>query len=284
MSSTESSLQQPQLPNIAGLTLSETGSSHVVLAVLLRHPCVIQDQQLVAKLLQTSKCVQAQVVQWGLRQLQVMLQPRNMQEVKCFTQWLQKNGSLVCGISADLTRKHSPHGMGSCSSDCSKERACAATAVSALTAAIQQAAAAAGALQLQSLAVSGSTADASLLLQLSARHLTRLHVEVDFFSRGSIWAVAALAGLRELHLINTSPPGTAAYTQCMRSRRPPACLHPLQHLLQLTQLQLGPLEPEQLLFLQPLLPQLQQLHMTADVCGDPERLLWRGGCSSTPTL
>uniref|UniRef100_A0A383V7Z0 Uncharacterized protein n=1 Tax=Tetradesmus obliquus TaxID=3088 RepID=A0A383V7Z0_TETOB len=160
-----SSSQQIQLPNIAGLTLSETGSSQVVLAVLLRHPCVMQDQQLVAKLLQTSQDVRVQVVQWGLRQLQVILQPRNMQEVECFTQWLQKHGSLVCGIAAELTRKHSPHCMGSCSSDCSKERAWAATAVSALAAAIQQAAAAAaGALQLQSLSLTGSTADAALLL------------------------------------------------------------------------------------------------------------------------
>jgi hypothetical protein len=114
--------------------------------------------------------------------------------------------------------------------------------------------------------MTGSTADVALLLHLSARHLTQLHVEVDFFNRGSIWAVAALAGLRELQLINTS--GTAA---CERHSR--LQLQLLQHLRQLSRLQVGPLMTEQLLSLQPLLPQLQQLHITVDVRGDPAQLL-----------
>jgi hypothetical protein len=277
-SSTDSSLQQLELPNITGLTISCTGSSDAALAVLLHHPSVSHDQQLVAMLLQTSTEVQAQVQKWGVGQLQVTLHPSNMQQIQYFTHWLQKYGCLVCGIAADLTRKHSPHCMGSCSSDCSEIRDWAAAAAPFLSAAIQQAAAAAaGVLQLQSFSLAGSTTDAALLLHLSARHLTQLHVEVDVSSSGSIWAVAALAALRELKLTIKSPQGTAAFAIAhnspTRSQHPATCLHPLQHLRQLTQLQLVNPEPEQLLCLPPLLPQLQQLHITADVCGDPARLL-----------
>jgi hypothetical protein len=49
---------------------------------ILHHPSTYQDQQVVAKLLQTSKEVQAAVAQWGAGQLQLTLQPRKLQQVE----------------------------------------------------------------------------------------------------------------------------------------------------------------------------------------------------------
>lgn len=92
-SSRESSIQHLQdlLPRCTSIN-----DPHLQ-AALLRHPSISQDQQ-VAKLLQTSKELQAAVEQQGQPQLQLIVQPRRMQAIEGLASWMQTNGSLLCGL------------------------------------------------------------------------------------------------------------------------------------------------------------------------------------------
>jgi hypothetical protein len=257
---------QEELPSIAGLSLSSPDDSNSCLnSILLHHPSISQDQQVVAKLLQTSKELQAAVAQHSAGQLHLVLQPRKRQQAEGLAQWLQKHGHLVCGLQVDLSKDQTTHSRRtSYSSLPGANRSSyywAEAAASALEAGVLQAIEA-GALQLQSFSLAGCQASASLMLQLPAAHLTQLHVEIDFSSgnSSSMWAVAGgLANLKQLALINSTPASAAADELVLQ---PLTAAEGLQHL---TQLQLGPVRPSQLQCLQPLLLRLQQLNITADL-------------------
>lgn len=103
-SSRESSIQQLQdlLPRCTSINDPQ------LQAALLRHPSISQDQQVVAKLLQTSKELQAAVRQCGAGQLPMLLQPIKLQQVQGFAQWLQKHGHLLRGLSVELGEVRMP--------------------------------------------------------------------------------------------------------------------------------------------------------------------------------
>jgi hypothetical protein len=265
-----SQLLQPL--EIEGLSISSVSFVDPRLqAALLPHPSFSQDQQVVAKLLQTSKELQAAVGQWGAGQLHLALQPRKLQQVECLAQWLQKHDHLLSSLDVELTRPASSHHTDICRTVGFSERYWAEAAVSALEQGMQAAqaaaAAAAGALQLQAFSLRGCATGAPLLLQLPAAHLTWLHVEVDISCRGSMWAVAALANLRHLELITRSP----SYQHHRMGRCMPVGIEAFEPLAaacslqQLTQLHVGPIRPTVLQWLQPLRLWLQQLHITADM-------------------
>lgn len=91
----------------------------------------MQDLQLVAVLLQTSKQVQQAVTHVLTGQLAVQLQAHTLQQVQCLAQWMHKNACLVRSLDLQLP---------------SSTRLSAAV-VTALGNTLQHAAAAAGSLQ-----------------------------------------------------------------------------------------------------------------------------------------
>uniref|UniRef100_A0A383W0I8 Uncharacterized protein n=1 Tax=Tetradesmus obliquus TaxID=3088 RepID=A0A383W0I8_TETOB len=168
-----------------------------LLKPLLRHRSISQDQQAVATLLQTSKQLQAVAVQQLLPgQLPVVLHARKLQQVTGFAAWLQKHSSWLQELAV--------HAAGPWMN--SKITCWHPAAAAALAAAMQQAAAG-GRLQLQSFRLEGCTALPSMLRQLPAAQLTRLHVELAQLEIGVVapaqlqsMAPELLPQLQQLHL------------------------------------------------------------------------------------
>jgi hypothetical protein len=254
-SSTDSSSQQ--LSDPPGPAVSSEGMSDPCLqAALLRHPSMqacLQDQRTLAALLQTSREVQAAVAQHSAGQLQLTLQPTKLQQVEGIANWMHKHGGLLKELAVDLTIENIPQDRDWDNCDSRSSRHWADAAASNLGAGMQQAAAAAGSMQLRCVSLSGAAAGpAAILQQLSAARLTRLQVEAALYDSSSMQAIAALSGLCSLDLRCLNPRGSIQ--------------SPLPEMQQLTRLQLGPVKPNHLSCLQPLLPGLQQLHLIVAVC------------------
>jgi hypothetical protein len=236
-------------------------------AALLRHPSIRQDQNITAKLLQTSKGLQAAVGQWYAGQLCVALQPRKLQEVDSFAQWMRKHGSLLCALDLDLTNKRSTLRVDLLTKPEPAPTLFWAEAAASVLAAGMQAAAAAGvALPMQSFLLAGSTIGHAVLQQLPAGHLTRLQIEVLFSNTASMKTVAALSQLRCLEITGTDTAAAAAAAGKAYRR----ALSPLSGLQHLTKLQLCRVSPTQLWELRALLPQLQQLHLVVNLGNHPQ--------------
>jgi hypothetical protein len=106
-----------------------------------------------------------------------------------------------------------------------------------------------------------------LLQQLPAAHLTKFCADVDFSSSASLQAIAGLTGLQHLELCNAA----VAAAPTAAAIIPDDVLAPLAAgLQQLTQLHLKPVHPAQVQWLP---RKLQQLHVTVEVCNEPQQLL-----------
>jgi hypothetical protein len=227
-------------------------------APLLRHVSISQDQQIVAVLQQTSKELHAAVAARLAGQLPVVLCTKQVQHAQAFVQWLGKHASLLQSLHLQLPRSHDALGRPSWP---------AAAGIAAGLADALQHAATSGALQLQSFALAGVAAAPGLLQQLPAPQLTKLCIGVDFSSSASLQAVAGLTSLRHLELCNTAQAAATTAAAII----PDDVLAPLAAgLQQLTQLLLKPVRPAQLQWLP---PKLQQLHVTVELCNQPQQLL-----------
>jgi hypothetical protein len=214
-------------------------------AAFMACPGIMQDRQVVAALLQTSKQLRQAVVHVLAGQLTVELQAQTLQQAQSLVLWLHANACTVRSLQLQLPSSSSATGAGRL-----------AAVVAALEAPLQRAAAA-GSLQLQSFTLQGSITGHTILQQLPVLHLMQLCVDVNASSIASIQAVAALSSLRCLQL------------QCTAAASDDV-LYPLAAgLQQLTQLKIGPVTPAQL---QHLPPKLQQLHVTVRLGHDPQQL------------
>jgi hypothetical protein len=241
-----------------------------LLAVLLRHPSISQDQQVVAALQATSKPLQAAAARL-LRPgtLAGTLHVTRRAQVQSLGLWLRKHGSLLRELAVHVadSKASSP----SITFDRTWKRPVPSskhpfkrlqdTATTELARALQQTAAS-GMLQLQSFSLTGAAATCSSLgvrkgcaclwHSLPAAALTRLCAQVRNTAgfHNDLSAVAELSGLRSLQL-SSSVPGYS-----------PTAFQSLTGLKQLTQLFVSPISPQQL----PYLPcQLQQLHLTVAI-------------------
>jgi hypothetical protein len=170
----------------------ETHLQHPELqSVLLRHPSIRQDKQLLRALLQTSKQLQAAVPQLLPGEWDVVL-PASTPEtkVKSFVRWFGKHAGLLRGLQLTL------------------DGAFEVRLARWLQEAMQRHPA--GSLQLQSFELMNWAALPGILQQLPAAHLTRLSVNVDADDSASLLAVAALTGLRSLSLGTNRNPVKAA--------------------------------------------------------------------------
>jgi hypothetical protein len=236
-------------------------------AALLRHPVIRQGHSIIAKLLQTSKDLQAAVGQWYAGQLCIALEPRKLQEVHSFAQWTHKHGSLLRALDLNLTNKHSTPRVDLCTNQKpAPQLFWAEAAASALAVGMQAAAATGVALPMQSFSLAGTTVGPAVLQQLPAGHLTRLQIEVLYSNTASMQAVAALSQLRSLEMTGTDTAAAAAAAGEAYS----SALSPLSKLQQVTQLQLCRVSPTQLWALQALLPGLQQLHLVVNLGNHPQ--------------
>jgi hypothetical protein len=225
---------------------------------LLRHPGFSQDQQIVAALQQTSKELHAAVAARLAGQLPVVLCTKQLRHAQAFVQWLGKHASLLQSLHLQLPRSHDALGRPSWP---------AAAGIAAGLADALQHAATSGALQLQSFELAGVTAGTDLLQQLPAAQLTKLCIGVDFSSSASLQAVAGLTSLRHLELCNTAQAAATTAAAII----PDDVLAPVAAgLQQLTQLHLKPVRSAQLQWLP---AELQQLHVTVELCNQPQQLL-----------
>jgi hypothetical protein len=226
---------------------------------LLLHPSVIQDQCVVAKLLQASKQLQEAVAQLLFGQLQAVLSAAKVRQAEAFMQWLAKHAGLLQGLEAQLFSRIEHGGT----KDWSEYTA-------ALAATLQDAAAR-GALEgLFSFSFKGATA-ISVLQALPAAQVAHLKVQVPCYDALSLTAVAALTSLRSLQLtfLPASRGSSNMIHELLAAQQ--AALQPLAAgLQQLTELHIGPVFAGQL---QHLPPKLQQLHVTVSLEGQLQQLL-----------
>lgn len=221
-----------------------------VQAALLRHPAVIQDQQVVLALLLTSKQLLAIVAKQCAGQVPAMLQAQHLKPVLCFTKhWLPKHGGLLRELNVQL---------GESSSWIYYEKWWSAALVALDTAFMQQ-----QDLQLQAFCLRGAPAD-YILQHLPATCLTRLRASLDFrraSSSNTIAALSRLTGLCSLDLTDSRGAAAAGHS----------ALVPIAALQQLTELGIGTLTAEQLQLLQ-LGPVLRHLDVAVDLLGAPQSL------------
>jgi hypothetical protein len=243
--------------------------------LLLPHLCKTGQLQVLLQLQQTSKQLQAAVVQvlQGQRQLPVAFSTLKDQQLRGLQQWLQKHAGLMTvlqlqidpySIEDSFTQRYN-----------SSRSATAATAADEFIGTAAQravlsllAVAAANSIPLQSLTLRGTTASRELLQQLPAAHLTELHAQVGFAHMNSdnMRALAALSGLRRLTLEgHIYEPDKRS--RCSAWRSGFASL--AAGLQQLTELHINPVEPAAL---QVLPPKLQQLHAVVH-CYSPKAVL-----------
>jgi hypothetical protein len=224
-------------------------------AALLCHPTIGQDQQMVAQLQQTSQEMQAAVAELCAARLPVVLHTKLLQQAQGFAQWLSKHAGLVQSLELQLNFWRADM------------LARSGTAMATLEPALQ-AAFAADSMQLQSVSITGSSISASTIERMSAARLTSLRVEVNCHCPSTMQALAALTGLRDLHLSNTAPTPAQPPMWSPPVAAEEDALAPLAAgLQQLTQLHIGHLRPVQLRCLP---PRLQQLHVTVGVWSPAE--------------
>jgi hypothetical protein len=233
---------------------------------------VLRDQQVVAKLLQTSKQLQDAAASVWAGQQHIELHTDQVQKAASFVQWLRKHARLL--QSLDLQLVSSIRHGGTMHWDATAE---------ALAAALQGAADEdEDALQaLQNVSLTGDAAGASVLQALAAAQLTQLTAELHTtqYCRPDAPAIRALSALTSLRSLDLRILPLDIRHLCTKSgqfkRTLPAipegnALAPLAGLQQLTRLQVGPVYPGQL---QKLPPQLQQLHVTVSLGYRPQHLL-----------
>jgi hypothetical protein len=248
---------------------------------LLRHPSISQDQQVLLKLLQTSKELQAAVAEHCAGQLPAVYSTTKPQCAETLTQWLRKHTGLLQELHLQLG-----------SSTPSSNQAWGET-IEALGAALECAVGedaadskAAALSRLCSFSLTGSPASAGMLRPLVcwATQLTKLVVEVDVRHRGAAASAAMVRPVRSLSLRLLPPAASARYahlsffeavaeaSQAAQGQLAAAC--PLRNLRtsdsQLTELRIGPLFVGQL---HELPTTLQQLHLTVSVAFNPLNLL-----------
>jgi hypothetical protein len=223
---------------------------------LLGHPSIAQNWQVVAKLLQTSKELQAAAATVWVGQQQVVLHTGQVQQAESFAQWLGKYAGLL--HSVDL------HVISSIKHGGTRDWE-ATTAV--LAGALQDAAEQDILQALRCFSDKGSAANAGVLQALKAAQLTQLAVELHIDDYPAIDAVTALTSLCSLDL-KVLPAGWCHRSDLVSiGHKIPVipeknALAPLAALPQLTQLHIGPVFPGQL---QQLPPALQQLHVTVNL-------------------
>jgi hypothetical protein len=142
---------------------------------LLCHRCISEDQQVLCKLQQTSKGLQAAVADAHSGQVHIVLSTARVQQADAFVVWLRKHAGLLQQLELDL--------LGSSWRYANRRDWVA----SALAAALQHAAAA-GCLRLHSFSLKGSVAGAAVLAPLAAQ-LT--HLAVDSRDGTDVCAIAA---------------------------------------------------------------------------------------------
>uniref|UniRef100_A0A383W1I5 F-box domain-containing protein n=1 Tax=Tetradesmus obliquus TaxID=3088 RepID=A0A383W1I5_TETOB len=207
----------------------------------------MQDVQVVAALLQTSKQLQQAATHLLAGQLAVALQVQTLQQAHSFAQWLRTNACVVRSLELQLPSSSSSSAVG----------ARRLAAVTALELSLRHAAAA-GSLQLHSFTLRGSISSPRVLHQLPALHPTQLIADVNANSSVSIQAIAALSNLQRLQLQCTAADDADVF-------------HPLAAgFQQQTHMKIGPVTPAQL---QLLPPKLQQLHVTMRLLHNPHQLL-----------
>jgi Leucine-rich repeat (LRR) protein len=220
---------------------------------VLRHRCISEDQQVLCKLQQTSKGLQAAVADEHSGHVHAALSTSKVQQADAFAAWLRKHAGLLQQLELDLGSSWMTGGR----------RNWVATS---LAEALQHAAAA-GCLRLQSFSLKGSAAGAAVLGSLAAAQLT--HLAVDITNGTDVGDVAALTALRSLELRfgqrstqptqpwNPAAPASGGDLGAVLA----SLLGQLQHL---TQLRIGPIFATELAQLlspseQSRLPSLQQL-------------------------
>jgi hypothetical protein len=232
-----------------------------LLTALLGHHSISREQHIIAALQATSKQLQAAVAQQLLGQLPVVLRTDAPRRMHALAQWLQKHAGLCQGLDLQVSHNSEKSSWVYVHGGLLVRDVRWPDAVAAVAKALQDAAAAAGSSMLRSVSLTGNAAEASILQQIPPQQLTQLRLEVDYSSSASLQAIAALPGLRSLHL--TVPAGTTWRTA-------DDFLAPLAAgLQQLTELQIGPVrlaQPKQLP------PKLQQLHVTINLNGDLQQL------------
>jgi hypothetical protein len=213
--------------------------------VLLHHPSISKDQQVLLQLLQTSKDLAAAAKQQCSGQLPAALCTDHPHHVLWFAhRWLPKHAGLLQSLELQL-EDHSD--IRAYDGGTAKWSAAVEEVAEALKLCARQR------LQnvtLQSLTLSGCP-PGPLLLHLPAEHLTRLCAAVDFSSADSARHVARLTELRILDMSGGEP-----YKDSSDGALAPLCR--LQHL---TELHIGCTYTRQL----KVPPALQQLHMTIDI-------------------
>uniref|UniRef100_A0A383W3M9 Uncharacterized protein n=1 Tax=Tetradesmus obliquus TaxID=3088 RepID=A0A383W3M9_TETOB len=218
-----------------------------LLTPILRHRSISQDQQAIAALLQTSKHLQAAVVQLLPGQLPVLLHTSQLQQVLLLAQWLRKHAGLVKSLAVYYE---------SSGAEIQEYPAPTYTAGAVLCNALAAAATAAapGVLQLQSFSINLQTWP-ELQQSLPVAHLTKLTAGTLISNTDYMKAIFGLTNLRELRLTSFDRVPAADET----------LLRLAAGLQQLTLLQIGPVTPAQL----QLLPRkLQQLHAAVQLCFD----------------
>jgi hypothetical protein len=75
-----------------------------LLEVLLHHPSLVQDQQVVAKLLQTSKHLAADIGNMLAGKLHVQLHVSMRRSVHAFAQWLRKHAGMLQQLQVHFAR------------------------------------------------------------------------------------------------------------------------------------------------------------------------------------
>jgi hypothetical protein len=170
-----------------------------VQVVLLQHPSISKDQQVLLQLLQTSKELAAAAKQQCSGQLPVALSTDHLRHVLLFAHhWLPKHAGLLQSLDMQL-EDHS--GMPVYDGGAEKWSATVAEVAEALK---HCARLGSQELQLQSLRLRGCP-PGQLLLQLPAKHLTQLCAAVDFSAADSASHVARLTQLRSLDMSGCEP-------------------------------------------------------------------------------
>jgi hypothetical protein len=231
--------------------------------VLLHHPSICQDQQVLLKLQQTSKVLQADIASHCISQLPVVCRARRHEQLLSFVCWASKpkNACLLKALDVQLSYTSRRDLRSTSAADAEPDDVLAAEALGALQVALCHSAH----MQLQEFSLTGAPASTALLQHLPAARLTRLVTAVGPCGHRGVHALAALTALRSLDLRSSS---FIAFARC-------ASLTPLaSHLQQLTQLAIGEVNTYTLFRLQGL-PALKVLDAAVAVdreCDDHEHL------------
>jgi hypothetical protein len=206
--------------------------------VLLCHPSISQDLQLVAALLQTSKQLQVAVAQRLPGTLSVTLHVTRCHQVQWFGRWLRKHGGLLRELAVHVASSSASRStiafdrafkpstlMEKESASTHPIKRLPVTTSTELARALQHAEASGG-LHLRSFSLTGATATcgkigphdscACLWHCLPAATLTRLCAQLGDGSNGCgacLQAVAALSGLRSLQLSSSAAQSQATPQQ-----------------------------------------------------------------------